>query len=65
MNQNRKYSPNGYYDIHSGNIQTVAGDTVLINHKLIVEDLPDDISNTESFFNVLTMIRAGGEIRCC
>jgi hypothetical protein len=47
MNQSIKYSPDGYYDINAGNIRTVSGDTVEIDHQLIIGNLPVDVSNDD------------------
>lgn len=47
MNQNRKYTTNRYYDAEAGNIRTVNGETVEIDHQLIIADLPPDISNDD------------------
>jgi len=47
MNQNRKYTRDKYYDALAGNLRTVNGDTVEIDHQIIVSDLPDDISNSD------------------
>jgi hypothetical protein len=45
MNQSIKYSPDGYYNVKTGNIRTVGEDTVEIDHVLILGDLPDDVGN--------------------
>ena len=47
MNQSIKYAPNGYYDINAGNIRTVDGNTVEIDHDLILGSLPLDVTNPD------------------
>ena len=47
MNQSIKYAANKFYDIRAGNLRTVDGNTVEIDHELIIASLPDDLSNTD------------------
>jgi len=47
MNNNTQSSEGVYYNVDTANICTVGGDTVQINHELIIDELPVDIDNDD------------------